>query len=307
MRWLAIVLVGCAGSGAVERGDRARAAGRAAEAAAEYEACVGEGGPLACYVRLAELARPGGAAPSCRRFQRALDGARARFGDDEQWNGPHAREWLPEPALRYPNVASLADWFDRVADACRARDEDRADIRDDRKRRVFADACVRDRARPVEALDAEATAAACDRLRAEAPSLIGVDRETDRAIADGLVLGALTALDDRFVAACAAAALRPVCPSEAELHRRMWARLRALATTGPPAARIAWARHYLKRWPAGPDVAAMRAARERAELDLALAAPAEERAARLDQFLADWPESPLRDEALAAQAKMRVK
>ncbi len=287
---------------------RFEAAGDHKSAADEYLDCARETGELDCFIGLAELIWPEGPLVDCKKFRALARLALSAHGQHEAFTGPHARERLPKELIKYPNISSIEDWFSRADDVCRAKSEDAGDIRDDRQRRVLNNGCSVHRKDKIEALDPAATdeiARACTAFLDDFHDLLGVDHETDVAVADSIVVGALTALDDRFVAACQESALRPVCPSEKELRKRMNARLIDLATHGSPESRVRWTKHFLKRWPDAPEAEKVRTYRERAELDLALAADPSTRNEALDAFLANYPESPLRPEAEKARAAIK--
>ena len=298
----ALATAGCAMT-PLQSALRAEAGGEHARAAALFGDCIERVREIDCYVGLGELERPDGALPNCARFEVLAAEVKARHATDDAFVGAHATERVSAAALHYPDVASVAEWFDRVVADCRMREADRGELRADRKRDVLAHSCVRRRAESPESIEAAATVS----LVSECEDFVkghlgdaGIDRETDQAIGEAVAHAAVVSLDERFVSACAGESMRPVCPTIDELTRRMQQRVRTLTETAPPEGQITWARLYLKRWPAGPDAEAMRLARERASLDLALAESGTRRAAALEEFLGAWPESPLRHEALDA-------
>jgi hypothetical protein len=300
------LLAGCGTTSHLVTATRLEAAGDHKNALTEYIECAYDTHDLDCFIGAAELLWPEGRLADCKKFAALVRLTKSTHSDDTAFTGPHARERLKKELLKYPNIDSIEDWFSRADDVCRAKSEDAGDIRDDRQKRVLNNGCSVHRNDKIEALDPAASdeiARACTTFLDDFRDKLGIDHATDRAIADSVVLGALTALDDKFVAACRESALRPVCPSESELRKRMNARLLDLAQKGPPESRLRWARHFLKRWPDAPDAEKMRGFRERADLDLALAADPATRNEALDAFLANYPESPLRSEAEKARTK----
>ncbi|MSP58767.1 MAG: hypothetical protein EXR72_00215 [Myxococcales bacterium] len=273
-------------------------------AAEEYATCIrDEQGLLDCYLGLGELHRPDGALADCKKFSALAVEVKARHGGDEAFTGPHARERIAKSALHYRDVDSIADWFERASADCKLRQEEQGELRVGRKERVLAHPCARRRKEPIEGMapaQAAELASDCDDFRRSHLTDAGIDPETDLVIAEALVQGALTSLDEAFVKACGEGVLATACPPAAELRGRMRKRVRTLATDGPAAERLDWAKVYLKRWPDEYDLEKIRAARERATLDLALAQPGGTRTTPLEEFLRAYPESLLRDEALKA-------
>lgn len=299
---LAAATLGCAMT-PLQAAMRAESSGEHPRAATLYAECIEGQKELDCYTGLGELERPDGAMPSCARFEALAADVKARHGSTEAFQGPHVREHLSAAALHYPDVVSVAEWFDRVLGDCRIRDADRGELRASRKQEVLSHPCARRRAEAPEALDEAARAALtaqCEDFRKGHLTDTGIDRETDQAIGEAMAFAAVLSLDDDFVEACASEALRTVCPNKEELTRRMQKRVRALAESSSGEEQLRLARSYLKRWPAGPDAEAMRLTRERVTLDIALERTGTSRSAAVEEFLRGYPESPLRHEALEA-------
>ena len=303
MSWRILFVVAVAGCAAsrIQIANQHLAGGRYREAAKAYQACVDHDGLLDCYVGLGELYRGGGPLADCGRLIAVATAVEERYGSAEAYLGDHAREHVSPSALG-PDDRSLARWFGTPARRCQEATAERSETIVERRAMLLQHPCAVARGRSGEPLDPttmDRLAAACDELRRQHDGG-GGDEATRQVMAEAMVLGALTALDERFIAACEAPTLRPSCPPSAELRRRVSQRLLALVESPAPALQQRWAKHYLMRWPDGEHAPRMRLVRERAELDLALALPLGQRAEPLDEFLRSYPESPLRDEALEA-------
>ncbi len=301
------LLLGLGGAGCamtpLQAAVQATAAGQPERATGLYQQCIADPKTrdLDCYIGLGELWRPDGPQASCAKFRGVAKEARAAYGGSELFIGAHARQHVSPAALHYPNLDSIEEWFAAVERDCRQRDEDEGELREGRRQDVMAHGCVKRRLEPTEKIapaEADKVAALCDDLRKNHLDDTGIDRDTDKAIAEAMVFAAVVTLDDSFARVCDAEALRPVCPGGDAIAKRQQARVRALAEAGPAEESLKWTRTYLKRWPKGPDADPMRLARERASLDIALEQPPGSRLQGLEEFLSAWPQSPLRHEAL---------
>ncbi|MSP60059.1 MAG: hypothetical protein EXR72_06895 [Myxococcales bacterium] len=302
---MCVAAASCGGS-RLAAGVRFEAAGQYPQAAAEYEACIRERAELDCRIALAELYGRRGPLADCRHFVAIAAEAKARHDAEEPYFGPHARERLSARAtsdLQNPEIRSLADWFAGGVGDCRLREGEKSESRDVHRQQLLEHPCGRLSLEAVEAMTAAQghdAARSCDDFRKRYIDNAGTDRAIDAAIASGLAAGALAALDEAPLRECSRPPLRALCKAVEVVRPRMWKRARGLATAGPAGERLPFANLYLKRWPRGPDVPAMKVAAERATLDVALEPPKGRRLDLLESFLRAFPSSTLRQEALAA-------
>ena len=212
---------------------QASAAGEHQRAAGLFQQCLGDKKKeLDCYVGLGELMRPDGPLPSCAKFRALAGEAKASHGGEEVFIGPHAREHVSPAALHYPDVDSVEEWFAAVVRDCRQREEDKGELREGRKQDVLAHGCVQHRRDDVNKIplpEAAKLGALCEDFRKNHLDDVGIDRETDQAIAEAIVFAAAVTLDDSFARTCGSEALRTVCPPPDAIAKRMQARVRALA------------------------------------------------------------------------------